>query len=478
TLESNLPVNSARNSKPLNNSIQKMESGNEKSLKDIIAVGSEDDNKGNIEKSKHSINEKSYSVRKDKYVHDDEDPAKEGGDHVRGTRNPGKRISRIFITTALILLILGMAYFYFFYPTATIEIEPVIKTAKHEITITASTDLNQIDWENSTLPLHETEVEISGQEAVQCSGVKLIGNTRADGVIKFINERQEDVPIPAGTLVRTENDIRFRTVENIVVPKLQVDYLMDVPVGMKAGQAEVGIKAVNPGSSGNVGIGRIKSMVTPIDNIYVVNPDPSMGGTDKRVSLVGDEDHQRARELLEEKLRSKLITRIYQELGGNYRIVEDEISYSDPVYEFSHKVGEETDRLTVSGSLTARGYLLKNNEIDRLVTRIFKEKLPPDLQLMSSGINIEILQLEETGESMYNILIGINGPVIPDINSDRLVKQLSGLEIIEAQSLLDNMADVENFQIKSQTAKLPNMGFAIKVVVREPEEMKVFNIIE
>ncbi|MFP4662459.1 MAG: baseplate J/gp47 family protein [Halanaerobiales bacterium] len=457
TLEKDLPIKQ-------NDSRVKRGLEIDSSIKDIIAVGSEDEN---TKRDSKRNNRRNNSRKKA----DDSSSGNKGS-----TR--GKRMIRLIVTAGIFLFIIAMAYLYFLYPTATIEIEPVIKTAKHEIAITASTDSKQIDWENSTLPLHETEVEISGQEVVQCSGLKLVGHIRAEGVVKFINERQEEVVIPAGTVLMTDNNIKFTTIEDVLVPELQVDYLMDVPVGMKAGQIEVGIKAVNPGSSGNVGIGRIKKIASPVENVYVVNPEPSRGGSDKRIPLVSEEDQQRAREILDEKLRSKLITRIYQELGGNYRIVENEINYSDPVYEFSHKIGEESDTLTVSGSLTARGYLLKNNEIDRLVTRIFKDRLPADVQLMSSGINIESLQLEEIDESMYNILIGVNAPVISDIDSENLANQLSGMAIAEAQALLDNMADVDNYLINSQKTNLPNMSFAIKVVVREPEEMKVFNISE
>jgi len=376
----------------------------------------------------------------------------------------------------LILLIIAMAYFYFLYPTATIQVEPLTKTARHQMTIAASIDAKQIDWDNNILPLHETEVEISGQEEIATSGTRLIGDTRARGIVKFINERQDDLKIPAGTIIKTENNIKFKTIRDLIVPKLEVDYLMDVPVGMKAGQAEVEIEALTAGSTGNIGIGRIKNLENPLDNVYVINPEPSLGGVDKRVPLVTEEDIERAKAVLEEKLKSKLITKIYQELGGTFRIIEDKITYSKPTYKFNHSVGERTDTLKVEGSLTAKGYLLRNNEIDRLVTVLFKNQLPSNVQLMSSGINIESLKLEEKGNSMYNILIGVNAPVISAIDSENLVKQLSGLDLEEAQSLLEENGDIDNFTINSQSTRLPNMGFAIKVVVKEPESIKVFNL--
>ncbi len=429
-----------------------------------IAVGSEDDKKG------YSSDDKNYENKDKKRIN------KEYISKNNSKRRSNKKNFAGFFSLFLILLIIAMAYFYFLYPTATIEIEPVTKTAKHQITIAASTGAKQIDWDNNILPLHETEVEISGQEELATSGVRLVGDSRAKGVVKFINERQEEVKIPAGSIIMTENNIKFKTMKDIIVPKLEVDYLMDIPVGMKAGQAEVEIEALTIGSTGNVSIGRIKKLDHSLDKVHVINPEPSLGGEDKRVSLVADKDMERVKKILDEKLKSKLITKIYQELGGNFRIIEDKITYSEPSYKFNHSVGEIAAAINAEGSLTAKGYLLKNNEIDRLVTKLFKDKLPSNVQLMSSGINIESIQLEEKGNSMYNILIGISAPVIPSIDSENLVKRLSGLDLIEAQSLLAENGDIENYSISSQNTRLPNMGFAIKIVVKEPGDMKVFNL--
>jgi len=438
-----------------------------------IAVGSEDDKQKNNKKfNKGKISNDRNSEKKDESKTNSEYKSK----NISSKKKGSKGFFTGFFSLFLILFIIAMAYLYFLYPTATIEIEPVIKKAEHQITIAASIGAKQIDWDNNILPLHETEVEINGQEELTTSGVRLVGDSRAKGVVKFINERQEEVKIPAGSIIRTENNIKFKTISDLIVPRLEVDYLMDVPVGMKAGQAEVEIEALTKGSTGNVSIGRIKKLDISQDKVHVINPEPSLGGEDKRVSLVADEDIERAKKTLDEKLKSKLITKIYQELGGNFRIIENKITYSEPSYKFSHSVGEIAAIINVEGSLTAKGYLLKNNEIDRLVTKLFKDRLPNDVQLMSSGVNIESIQLEEKDNSMYNILIGISAPVIPSIDSENLVKGLSGLDLIAAQSFLEDNVNIDNFSINTQNTRLPNMGFAIKVVVKEPEDIKVFNL--
>lgn len=406
---------------------------------------------------------------------------KSKGDYGRFKKITNKATEKTGLTIGFfaifsVFLILVLAYFYFIYPTAIIEIEPIVQNTNQEIVVSASSSISSIDWESNILPIHQTQVQITGQEEIATSGVKLIGDTRAKGIVRFISEREEDVVISAGTVILAENGLEYRTVEDTRIPKVEVDYLMDVPVGMKAGQAEIGIEAVQPGSRGNMNIGLINKFAEEIDNVYVINPEPSRGGTDKRIPLVSGEDLQTAKKIVDEKLGSSLFTRIYQELGGNYRIIEDTITYSNPQYNYSHEIGDETDLLKVDASILATGYIIKNNEVDRLLTRKFQDNLIDNAQLMSSGINIESLLLEEKGNSMYNIKIRLNAPVMPIIDSDSLAKRLLGLNMIEAQNLLKDMNYIENYRIESQNDRLPNLVFAIKVVVTEPKGVKVINL--
>lgn len=424
-----------------------------------VAAGSEEDNKP-VTKD-----------RKDKKsnIDDNEQKSESNGFSISG-----------LISFILILLIMATAYFYFLYPTATINIQPVVKKARQDIKIKGSTEINNIDWENMVIPVHMTEVEINGEEIVQTTGAKLIGETYATGVVKFINENKEKVEIPAGTIVMTGSGLKFETLKDVTVPALKVDYLMDVAVGMKAGQAEAQIQCTKKGSKGNINIGRITNLENQIKDVHVINPEPVHGGKDQRISLVSKQDVEKARSILSNKLKSRplLISKVYQELGGNYRILEEDITYTDPVFSFDKEIGEPAEQLKVSAKLTARGYLIKNNELDRLLTSIFKEKLPDNMQLVSSGINVESLELEEKQKSMYNIKIGINAQVIPVIDTDNLVRRLTGRDIIKAQSILAEMNNVENFKIDTKTSTLPRLGFAIKVVITEPEEMKVFKFQE
>lgn len=387
-------------------------------------------------------------------------------------RNYFSRIAAVL----LIFLIFLTAYFYFLYPTAVVTIRPVIKEVKEQLQFYGSTTITSIDWDNKIIPLHQVDVDISDQKEILTSGAKMVGEISAEGMTRFINENDKDVTIPSGTIVCTDDGLEFKTLDNITIPKLEVDYLMDVPVGMRAGQADVKVHAVKKGTQSNVGIGRIKEMKRIIDKVHVINPEPTRGGKDQRISIVTAEDQEKLQKELKDELKDKLLAKVYQELGGNYRVITDKLSYSSPVISFNQQVGEVSDKLTASAKLKATVYVIKNSELDRLSTRFFQNKLSDNVQLMSTGVTIKNLMLEDGENKLYNIKIEVLAPVIPRIDANQLTKSLQGLNLKEAGLLLDGQQDIEDYRIEARSNNMPRLGFAIRVVVSEPEAYKVFKV--
>ncbi|ACL69336.1 hypothetical protein Hore_05790 [Halothermothrix orenii H 168] len=420
-----------------------------------VAVGKEENNDNPVDSNKQL---KSVKRIEDVERIEDVDDRGEYGD----------KKHRVFNLVGVILILL-LAWFYFMYPTAVVEVKPVVEQQQHEMELLGSLQLNNIDWSNHILPLHRFEVSITDEDEIYASGEKLIGETRAEGIVKFINENKNEIKIPAGTIVQTVSGIKFKTVKDVNVPGLKVDFLMDVPVGMKAGQAEVGIVALQKGSRGNIGIGRIKKMAKPLNKVYVINPEPTSGGKDRKLPVVTKNDINRLKESLEEKLQSSLLAKIYRKLGGNFRVIENEIDYSKIEFNFSHRVGDIVEVINGSGTLTASGYLLKNSELDRMVTVLFEENLEKDKRLLSNGISVTRVDLEEKGNGLYNIKIGFVAPVVPDIDTGNLIKALKGSKIDQARQVLSNSQIIDDFNIKTRGNILPKLGFAIKVVVKEPD---------
>ena len=73
--------------------------------------------------------------------------------------------------------------------------------------------------------------------------------TAATGTVILFNETEEEITVPAGTIVATDGGQRFEVTDTVRVPARQAEFFMNVPVGIKAGQVEVGVRALALGVS-------------------------------------------------------------------------------------------------------------------------------------------------------------------------------------------------------------------------------------
>jgi len=383
-----------------------------------------------------------------------------------------------FLSLVGIVIIFFLGWIYLYYPAATIVIKPQTVAVRQDIQILASLQRENIDWENNILPLHEFEVTLTDEEEIDATGKNIIGKSRATGNVRFVNEKEEEVRILAGTILLAKNGMKYRTLSDVTVPGMKIDYLMDVQVGRKAGQIEVKVEAVKEGSDGNIPIGSINKLAKPLENIHVINPEPIRGGEDTVTKVVAADDIDKLRKTLAEKIRTRLLNKIYIKLGGNFRLLTDEIEYSNVEYNFAHQVGDAVNLLKGNATIVAKGYLLRNNELDRLVTNIYEKKLITGQKLLSGGVIIKNLKLAEKSDGLYNIIMESTGAVVPGINIDKLTDELRGNNIKTAHRILKEDKKISEYKIttRNESSTLPDLGFAIKVIVEDPGIQQVINI--
>ena len=107
----------------------------------------------------------------------------------------------------------------------------------------------------------------------QLRGLERREAVRAQGVLRFETDSaaQTDLSIPAGTVCMTAEQVRFETLEDVV---------------LQAGEtaAQVRAQAVKPGSAGNAAAGTIRAMaVAPVGVSRCTNPAAFTGGLEEDV---------------------------------------------------------------------------------------------------------------------------------------------------------------------------------------------------
>ncbi|MFW5787267.1 MAG: baseplate J/gp47 family protein [Halanaerobiales bacterium] len=372
----------------------------------------------------------------------------------------------IFLGMTISLIITGA---YFLYPTVTVEIEPVVEIFREELLFEGSLASKPEEG----LKLQEFEVVVNDKAMVDTTGRESTGIEAARGKVKFINESKNEVSIPSKTILSTEENIKFKTLNSVSVPPLQVDYFMDVPVGMKAGQAETEIEAVQKGTIGNVDTGEIIKGVEK-EGVYVINSSPTRGGKDEETPVVLESDIKKLKKSLEDIIQNRLIAKVYQELGGDYRIIEEELKFDEMGYELNAEIGEAKKVLEGEGSLKAYGLMLKNDEINKILKEKLEKKREEKFEILDSKIDSSGIKLEKKGDKLYNIKIELKTAGFPSINDNKIAKKISGMSMNKVIDLLNADSNIENFKISGQRDKMPRLKYAINVKTEEPDVLPVF----
>lgn len=115
-----------------------------------------------------------------------------------------------------------------------------------------------------------------------------LDEARATGVERFRNLTTNDIRIPTGTLVQTNDSppIRFQTTEEKVLPRSTI---LPIP---GVGEALIPIRAIDFGPQGNVGANRITRGSST--EYLVDNPAPTSGGKADQIPVVTAADYDRA----------------------------------------------------------------------------------------------------------------------------------------------------------------------------------------
>lgn len=194
---------------------------------------------------------------------------------------------------ASILAILLMAVLLI--PGATISYLPAFETQQLDLALTADPEILAFNL-SGTLPARRLSVTVEGRAETEPSGETSIPDQPAAGIISFTNLTDQEITIPAGTVIRTADpntSIRFATSTETTMP------------GTSGAAILVPIEALNPGPNSNLPANTLVIIEGDLSRqLTAANPEPTTGGTERRSPSPSPEDY--------EELRQKLLDSLWQ----------------------------------------------------------------------------------------------------------------------------------------------------------------------
>jgi hypothetical protein len=377
-------------------------------------------------------------------------------------------IAPLLVIALLALLIGGVAYgAYVLLPTATVTLTPQTTTLRLDpFAVTADPGTAVVDPVTGTLPAQSIAVPLHVSDTFEATGTQ-VSETKATGTVRFRSENTaNEVNIPAGTFVATEDGIEFITLEAAVVPR--ANFATSTP-----GTVNVPVRAVRAGPNGNVDEHTIVLAPRSISAqlVSVNNPSPTSGGARNTAAVITQRDYDNAVATLTGRLDNAMA----QALADPNSVPRGLTAYPATATHDAPTVdtpGEELVGLvapTFELALDAAGHVLAVNEatIDDIANARLDAALGPSQHIIGPP-PVVTFGPGDVADGLINYEVEASVLVYDAPDQQSLVNQVRGKTITEAQTILSAYGMVDIVIWPDFIDRLPDQASRISLTVTPP----------
>lgn len=344
----------------------------------------------------------------------------------------GRLIERLSVV--LLILAAGLGLIYLTLPKVTVVVTPAVQGFTHVLNFPIS----------GLESAEAIEAEITLTRKTSATGRKTIGVTKAIGEIILINQGEEGIIIPRGTVVTTASGTPFQITTDVEVPGIATQYFMGIPVGIQAGQAAAPIEALSPGSSGNVAAGRVDRIVG--FDLDVRNPESTRGGSDTELQIAVEEDFVRARQMIERDAKQALLAHMEGYVSGSAlefagETLDVQINWTEQT-----ALGEETQEVLVTAVVRGRAYVLDETAFFDEVQTVLQGMLPDGHFLLPQSVVLgDVKLLGEPGSK--SLRVTAEGKTGTYVSTDEITELVLGAPVDALGAIADSLPQVAQIEV-------------------------------
>ena len=375
-----------------------------------------------------------------------EGPA-QAGSRVRPASAPawerfGSRIARTPVAIGLavlaLALVVGGVGAYLFLPTATAVISPKqAPIGPIPLRITADPAATEPDPEGRTVPAITKDVPVETTDTFKVTG-KRVEERPATGSVRFRNKDFTSTnTIPRGSIVGTQNGIRFRTDRSVTVPAAQLVGLQIFPAS-----ATVKVTAVDPGPEGNVQPNTILVIPRGEDplTLDVTNPDATSGGKRDEFPRVVKADIDAATKALDAKLASTFAEKVADPslAADGTTVFPETATLGDATYtaDPATLLGKEVETFDLGANATGTVLAVDENAVQGVAEANIGPQVQEGYQLVEGSSQIEPSPgVVEDGVITFPVTI--TARQVLQVDPAAVEAQIRGKSLKDAKAILD-----------------------------------------
>jgi hypothetical protein len=385
----------------------------------------------------------------------------------------GRRTTIAAILAVLAILVLvGGVLGYVFLPAATIVVTPRIEAiGPLTFPVRAETGVSAPDTLAGVVPATVATLPLEESGSFPATGTK-VTETRARGTVTFTSKNTaEAVTIPAGTQVSTASGIVFVTTTAVDVPKAQ----FGPPA--KPGTANAPIRAVDPGTEGNVSAGSITRVSSGIKSALVNGDDPvnneapTSGGTHTETLVVAQRDIDKAMTTLTQRLNEDLATVLASPSGvlpdvtvfPETKALTKPVPTVDPATLLGKAMTAFTYGLTATGSVTT----VDERAVRGVAEARLRAGVGPDHDLVRDSLRISVGKGSLLDAAIV-FPVNASASRLRRLDPAQLRSQVRGRTISDARAALSPYGEVSIDTWPGFVSSIPTYDFRLNLSINAP----------
>ena len=398
----------------------------------------------------------------------------------RASRAIERSFSRILAWATLIVVLLFAVWgvLYLALPSARIELTPVQQRYSTELQLLADPQVSRFNAATGQMPARLIVLEETDEMTVDATGEQDVPVGRAKGSVVFRNRISQPVDVAKGTVVLTDDNRRFETVEDETIPPTSA-------TSDNFGVRRVDIVAIEPGPDGNVEPRAITHIEDQsLNQRLEVNHDtPTLGGGLRVAAFVTEQDRLQ----LYDQLRQTLVQRLEQQLRESHNPIEYIfVQWDDDVVveqaEYDKAIGEEGERVMLRMKVKFRVTAFSRKDMAEVAPVILETIV--EKQLDSYTLLEETVELGEPSD--YRIIDGVvqfklsaQAELVSTWDLGKVRRELTNATREEAETYLNALMGVGDFTLEMGPdwyERMPRLWFRIAIDVQPPLRVTAENL--
>ncbi len=375
----------------------------------------------------------------------------------------GERVFGAFVFLVALSAVLAVALL--IVPSAEITLVLANETVDATLPVQADPDLDMVDYEAGQIPARVVQAQIEGKAQIPVSGTKDAPDEPARGMVFFINNINQPVTVPEGTVIATStgSTIRFTTVEEATVP------------GTVGAVAEAEVVAVDPGPGGNVRANLINMIEGPLSlQVRVSNPEPMEGGSVKQVGMVTTADQERLQTILLQQLQQVAYSQLSEQLKeeeGEFLVSESVAMDHIVTEEYDKPIGEQTDVLTLKMEVMFRGTVVAEGDAEALIRAALEAVVPDGFAVVERSLQYQRGEITVVEEGKVSFVMKGAGSAMAEVDENAVKEAIRGQPLDLAEEYLSQNLRLEEAPVIEVTptwpGRVPWLGFRVNISTQE-----------